>query len=69
MLLQNFLQSCLCICSMSMMVIYFIYSGIYMYVKSNPNSSPHPNLPFGNHQLDLYVDVFLMVFVGGSLIL
>ena len=40
-----------------------------MYVKSNPNSSPHPNLPFGNHQLDLYVDVFLMFFVGGSLIL
>ena len=48
-------------------IIYIVVS-IYMLIP-NSQSSPRPNLPFGNHQLGFYVDVFLMFFGGGSLII
>ena len=48
-------------------IIYIVVS-IYRLIP-NFQSSPRPNLPFGNHQLVFYVDVFLMFFGGGSLII
>ena len=48
--------------------ILYIVVSIYMLIPKF-QSSPRPNLPFGNHQLGLYVDVFLMFFRGGSLII
>ena len=49
------------------MAVYFISSGVSIYVNPQlPIHPRHPNLPFGNHQLGFYVDMFFMFFGGGS---